>query len=120
MDAFNMINDGPHHGHTELLYYRYDWCQIETDIIIVIMVKNASPNDVQIDFTEKTVQKCISSCMIGNRDLVSPRPLFPVFYLWRREKGLIWFAVASRLRTLHYGGGKTSSKCIDLNQHSRI
>ena len=42
------------------------------------------------------------------------------FYLWWRKKGLVWFAVASRLRTLHCGGGKTSSKCFDLNQHSRI
>ena len=35
---------------------RYDWYQTETDIIIAIMVKNASQDDVQIDFTEKTVQ----------------------------------------------------------------
>ena len=42
--------------HALLLYCRYDWYQTETDVIIAIMVKNASPNDVQIDFTEKTVQ----------------------------------------------------------------
>ena len=34
---------------------RYDWYQTETDVIIAIMVKNASPDDVQIDFTEKAV-----------------------------------------------------------------
>lgn len=38
---------------------RYDWYQTETDVIIAIMVKNASPNEVQIEFTEKTVSATI-------------------------------------------------------------
>lgn len=37
------------------LYFRYDWYQTESQVIVTIMIKNAQKDDISVQFSEKEV-----------------------------------------------------------------